>query len=116
MCLAKIDKVTKRGRGYGYKAFNITIGRLYPVAASLPAGVSFPEEQWFTDPKQGMVDGLNYPAGFNIHTNKKHVLGWNGDTNRKVYYKEVVASGLFSVIVPEHVIIARQIYITKEEI
>ena len=112
MCLAVVDKVTKKGKGYGYKAFKKKRGSLTPV---MGYSLDFPEEEWFTDPNTQPITNL-YPAGFHIHTNKKHAGWWNGDAVRKVYYREAVASGLFSEQPPQRVIIARQIWITKEEI
>ena len=121
MCLTNVDEKTKKGRGYGYKAFRkYDGGRLYPVCNSFSGGRSFPEEQWFTDPNKSRING-NYPAGFHLHINKKDVRAWGKDgvCHRKVFYKDVVATGtqVFGFeIVEERIIVARQIWITKEEI
>ncbi len=112
MCLATVDEKTKRGKGYGYKAFKKKGGSLTPV---MGYSLDFPEEEWFTDPNMESIMG-RYPAGFHIHTNKKHAKLWGTTVNRKVYYREVVASGLFCEQTRQRIIVARQIWITKEEI
>ena len=110
MCLDTVDRVTKKSRGYGYKAFFEK--REGEIRGVCPADFTFPEEQWYTDPNTKTIDG-KYPAGFHICRFKEHARSWGGDTTRKVYYREVVASGDF---LSEPVIVARQIWITKEEI
>lgn len=107
MCLTTVDRKTKRGRGYGYKAFDMKNGK--PTSFG---GLNFPEEEWFTDPNTRPIEN-SYPAGFHICRFKKDALGWDGDTTRKVFYADVVASGRF---LGEPVFIARQIWIPKEEI
>ena len=117
MCLDRIDEKTKKGRGYGYKGFGIDNGKLVPNMKSLRDGWSYPEEEWFTDPTPGTIDVLwahiKYEKGFHISKSKKHARKWGGETTRKVFYREVVASGMFCV---DTVIVARQIWIAKEEI
>ena len=111
MCLTNVDEKTKKGRGYGYKCFKETGGMLFPIVQPLKGGRAFPEGVWFSDARRGQIYG-GYPKGFHIATEKKGALRWLG-TYRKVFYKDVVASGTFSL---ESVIVARQIWITKEEI
>ena len=113
MCLHTVDEKTKEGKGYGYKAFSKHGDTLTPLRRRSGRGqLSFPEEVWFTDPNTKPIEG-QYPAGFHINRFKIHALDWAGDTTRKVYYREVVASGFWW---DEPVYIARQIWITKEEI
>ena len=110
MCLHTVDEKTKEGKGYGYKAFSKHGDTLTPLCGR--GQLSFPEEVWFTDPNMRRIAG-KYPAGFHINRFKNHARTWVGDTTRKVFYKDVVASGSFF---DEPVFVARQIWITKEEI
>ena len=109
MCLYTIDEKTKKGRRYGYKGFDKSGEKLCGLCMG---DFTFPEEQWYTDPNTKTIDG-RYPAGFHICRFKEHARDWGGATTRKVYYREVVASGDF---LGEPVYIARQIWITKEDI
>ena len=117
MCLDRIDEKTKKGRGYGYKAFGIEDEELVPNMAHLRVGWYYPEEEWFTDPATGTINApgafIEYKKGFHICNSKKHALKWDGETTRKVFYRDVVASGVFH---KDTVTVARQIWITKEEI
>lgn len=117
MCLDTIDKKTKRGRGYGYKAFGIEDGKLVPNMLHLRSDWNYPEEVWFTDPATGGIASFmtieTYRKGFHICKSKEHAHKWDGETTRKVFYRDITASGLFA---RRTVVVARQIWITKEEI
>ena len=110
MCLDRIDEKIKKGRGYGYKCYAVRNGGLHSILRG--TGRQLPEEEWIEDSWSGLIRGL-YPAGFHINKFKKHARTWGGDTYRKVFYSDVVASGTAFC---EPVIVARQIWITKEEI
>ncbi len=115
MCLDTLDAKIKRGKGYGYKGFGRHSDGLRPLHKTLDGTSCYPEEEWFSDTNKETIRGWDgeYPTGFHIEATMKGAHNWFADTRRKVYYREVVASGKQS---EDQVIVARQIWITKEEI
>lgn len=113
MCLEKIDKVTKKGRGYGYKWFVEKDDGLHEYFGGALGVLS--EGVWIEDPLD-MVLKRNYRTGFHVFLSKD--LEWDdgyreGAVLRKVKYQYVVASGKQDEF---NVIVARKMYIIKGEV
>ena len=129
MCLYTVDKKTKKGRGYGYKTFQVNKdGSLRNLYAQVNPSIKithFPIETWIKDENKKKIqeyDFNEYPTGFHIHTSKKKAKNYISTdiklTTRKVDYRNVVASGIQNIdnTGNTNVIVAREIYVHKEEV
>ena len=117
MCLDTVDKVTKKGRGYGYKVFEDWDGELHPWFIGGQDTV-LPEEEWIKDKKRGFAHQPRYRLGFHIYVTLASAREIQEDRPhreiiRRVKYEGVVASGKSE---RRHVIVARKMLICKGEV
>ena len=125
MCLESVDKVTNKGKGYGYKVFRVDrdgdlVGWLTSIRGKIP-----PEEWIKAQPirKNSIIYyPRNYEPNFHIFISKRSAEQYasnggspNSKKIMKVEYKEATASGkteyfghLFQTVV------ARKMFICKE--
>lgn len=122
MCLDKVDKVTRKGKGIGYKVFFVRDGKLYhwfnPVRSDNPNPL--PIEEWIDDPNDGTLTigkGKEYRQGFHVFKElNNEIEKFKSDLRDEVYkvkYKDVVASGMNERI---KCVVARKMYIMKGEL
>ena len=94
MCLDTVDKEIKVKEGIGWKAF---LGYEDDTLSSICFHSHQPAGKWLRDDNRGHLQAgasfQRYPAGFHIHTNKKHAKEWCSDGVRRVKYRKVVATG-----------------------
>lgn len=115
MCLDTVDKVTKKGRGYGYKIFCLSRGELH--SELFRWGRPRQECKWYHSKRQReikatFIGGGSYIPCFHIFLEKVGFVGI-ARVARRVKYENVVASGeQFGT----NVIIARKMYICKGEV
>ena len=114
MCLQRVDKVTRKGTGIGYKVF--TSDESYHTTFFVYGG-RIKYNVWYHDKATERIcinDKKSYPAGYHIFLSLRGAEKWlPGGKFRKVQYEDVVASG----IQENHpVIVARKIYIMKGKV
>lgn len=123
MCLGEVDKVTKKGRGYGYKVVWDKGDGYYSWDYPETAGkIKYPIEEWLKDEARGTIGFLKYPTGFHFATSLK-TAKFIAKENTKDYRKlkvlkckvdDVVATGQNYPY--GNIIVARKIYICKGEL
>ena len=115
MCLEKVDKITKKGTGIGYKVFaRDGVGGIKPTDSEI---TRYKLNRWYKDKRTLPIKtrGNHYPTGYHIFVNKEDALILNNEirTARRVKYSDVVASGTQDTTKSwgTRVIVARKMYI-----
>ena len=113
MCLDKLKPVSTK-KGYGWKVFDKWDSKL----ESRYFDIRYPTNKWIKDKKSKPIQGdrVCYPTGFHVFVSKEKAKDWGGIV-RKVYYKNVVATGLQNIGFWENicaqVIVAKEIWIEE---
>ena len=115
MCLDKLKPVSTK-KGYGWKVFDKWDSKL----ESCYFDIRYPTNKWIKDKKSKPIQGdrVCYPTGFHVFVSQKRAKDWGGIVC-KVYYKNVVATGLQKMSWFEpmfaKIIVAKEIYIEDKE-